>query len=969
MSSSALTAGIRHLRRKLATQQPSEESDEQLLHAFMTRRDDIAFAVLMRRHGPMVLHVCRRVLGHEQDAEDAFQATFLVFARNVAALRNKASLASFLHGTAYRTALKAKQSAARRRKHEGQAPSRPWADPTDELSWREVRAALDEEILQLPEIYRSVFILCSLEYLSREETARRLGLKEGTVSSRLTAARKRLAQQLARRGVELTAVLAATTLVSQSVSAAMMMATIKAAVATATGEEVAGIVSASVIELAKSTTTAMIAGKAKMATVLLLAVGMMTGASVWAYRGLAANAFPAVAVSTEPSTAKADEKPQASAPKRGARKSVEIQGRVLDPDGKPRAGAKLLLLEENGNPRQLGTTEADGQFHVIVPNDAKGSHLLAQAEGFGIDFVDFPRGDAKEPIEFRLVKDRAIHGRIVNTEGKPVAGARLALSNLGVYADNSMDSFLITWKKRHFMSGLPGGVKHLWSGAEKLFSATTDAEGRFVLRGLGDERFIALRVSGAGIADDDLWIVNRGGFDPKPYNQATLDNIPKGYENFVPRWLLHGPEPSIVAEAEKILRGVVKESGTDKGRPGVVVQLTRREGGELLKFFLQARTDAQGRFEIRGAHKAKSYMLEVGADMTEGYLPSQVWAADTAGYQPITVDITVKKGVIVTGRLIDGATGKPIHGFAMTAVLNNNPFLKDYPPLDAWLPRRDTDANGVFRLVAIPGPVLLMGGLNNYTSSFQYKAVEPDPKYPQYFDKQGLPNSVAFYVPGGAISPVQGCYCKVLEIKPDAKLVEQDIVLERASVLPVHLQDGDGKPLAGVWVTGLNRQDWHSPIQCEKAECSVYQLEPGKPRLLVFYHAQRKLFGTLALKGDENPPVVAKLASPGAIKGQLLDADGKPLVGVVIDVYYRQRVASEIHEHAHRAKQIVTDRKGAFLFDDLIPEQKFELAFHRGKRKFERTPKRVNSAMEVKAGECRDLGPINLKQLPETMEQ
>src|SRR5690348_2835226 len=124
MRHSALAAGIRRLRGKLASQQGNDDSDERLLNAFAVHRDDNAFGVLVRRHGPMVLHVCRRVLEHEQDAEDAFQATFLVLARNAALLRNKTALGSFLHGTAYRMAMSAKRAAARRRKHEGQASAR-----------------------------------------------------------------------------------------------------------------------------------------------------------------------------------------------------------------------------------------------------------------------------------------------------------------------------------------------------------------------------------------------------------------------------------------------------------------------------------------------------------------------------------------------------------------------------------------------------------------------------------------------------------------------------------------------------------------------------------------------------------------------------------------------------------------------------------------------------------------------------
>src|SRR5215467_1345629 len=113
MSSSALAAGIRQLRGLAVLQYRTEENDEQLLHAFAAHHDEAAFAVLVRRHGPMVLGVCRRVLGHQQDAEDAFQATFLVLAQRAASLRDPRALASFLYGTAYHLASKVKRAAGR----------------------------------------------------------------------------------------------------------------------------------------------------------------------------------------------------------------------------------------------------------------------------------------------------------------------------------------------------------------------------------------------------------------------------------------------------------------------------------------------------------------------------------------------------------------------------------------------------------------------------------------------------------------------------------------------------------------------------------------------------------------------------------------------------------------------------------------------------------------------------------------
>src|SRR5262249_34808824 len=189
-------------RRRRAPPTPDKPlTDAQPLERFLASRDEAAFSTLVRRHGPMVLGVCRAVLRQQQDAEDAFQVTFLVLARHSANVRKREALAGWLHGVAYRTAIQARRAAGRRRRHETRAEAMTQKHPSAEQSSQEIREARDEEVGRLPPAYRGPFVLCCLEGRSRAEAAGELGLKEGTVSSRLARARKQVQQGLARRGL------------------------------------------------------------------------------------------------------------------------------------------------------------------------------------------------------------------------------------------------------------------------------------------------------------------------------------------------------------------------------------------------------------------------------------------------------------------------------------------------------------------------------------------------------------------------------------------------------------------------------------------------------------------------------------------------------------------------------------------------------------------------------------------------
>src|SRR5262249_46889756 len=170
MSTAPLAAALPHLRTEAG-----RRSDRQLLQAYAAG-DQAAFAALVRRHGPMVLGLCRRVLPEVHDAEDAFQAVFLTLARKAARLRDARALTGWLYGASYRVAGRAKRAAARRRKHESRAVPRA-APAAWEVGWRELQVALDEEVARLPGVYRDAFVLCCLDGLSGLQAARQLGVK------------------------------------------------------------------------------------------------------------------------------------------------------------------------------------------------------------------------------------------------------------------------------------------------------------------------------------------------------------------------------------------------------------------------------------------------------------------------------------------------------------------------------------------------------------------------------------------------------------------------------------------------------------------------------------------------------------------------------------------------------------------------------------------------------------------------
>lgn len=315
MKEQPLHAAVRHLRELVAGTHDAEASDQELLRRFADGRDESAFAALVRRHAPMVREVCRRLLGQVSDVEDASQVVFLVLACKAGSIRRRQSLAGWLYGIAYRTALRLRRDAARRKGREGRTATRTPSDPVSEAIRRELCEVIDAELYRLPEGQRAALVLCYLEGCTRDEAARQLGQSLRTLDRLLQRGRELLRLRLARRGVTLSAALLALG-ISQDCARAAALAGQKL---------IPHDVSTEVIALMKGVLRSMFWTRIKLVAVSLLALTLLgTTAGILAFRATAQNPLSSPA---EPARAAAPTKPMSE---------PDVYALILIEDGEPR---------------------------------------------------------------------------------------------------------------------------------------------------------------------------------------------------------------------------------------------------------------------------------------------------------------------------------------------------------------------------------------------------------------------------------------------------------------------------------------------------------------------------------------------------------------------------------------------------------------------------------------------------------
>jgi RNA polymerase sigma factor (sigma-70 family) len=704
MATAQLGAVLRHIRHLADDPTMGEPSDGALLRAFLGGNDPSAFAALVRRHGPMVLQVCRRTLGNAHDAEDALQATFLTLARQAASIRKRESLASWLHGVAYRMATDARKAAARRQRHESRASPPPPRDPALSAAWRELQGLLDEEVARLPEALRGPFVLCCVQDQTCAEAARQLGLQEGTVWNRLGRARKRLKERLTRRGVALTTALAAVVVgvdgAAAGVPRPLVAIVVKAAAQLMAGQALAGgPVSGHVLALVEGVNRTMFLNKCKTAILQLVGTALVgAGLGMAVVRGAACGEPPPDPLAPPEAAREGPKKgrPQAADAPAKDKDAVPMGGRVLDADGKPVAAADVALLvvpksspsDYAGLSKEVlahGRADGAGRFRLSVSRaalaDSRAAYVIAGKAGHGLAWAPADLNRPAEEALVRLAPEKVIRGRLIDVQGQPTPGVRVSLTMLGEPRRNGV----------YLFHALPRESLPSWPGP-----ATTGKDGKFVLAGLSPDLEGYLKIDGEEFA-------------------IASAHIKAGQQN-------RNQEVNLTLSPARTLEGVVTAADTGKPVPGARVSLIQSDAA--------CQADDKGRYRLRlpaelpvSGFYDDGYSPEVKVLPPEGqtylpYLHLQTGLKWPKGAVKHHLDLTLPRGVLVRGTVTDAATGQPIAGAVAKVIVPEYtvPASKSWYP---HIPQASTGADGTFAVAVPPGRrghLLVKGPNGNYVA-------------------------------------------------------------------------------------------------------------------------------------------------------------------------------------------------------------------------------------------------------------
>jgi RNA polymerase sigma factor (sigma-70 family) len=970
---------LRYIRRLAVHAESNESSDTALLGRFLANRDERAFAALVERHAALVLQVCWRILGNIHDAQDAFQATFLVLARKAATVRPPEALPAWLHGVARRVALKTRSARFRKQRLErplAEMTMDPRPDPLSELSVRDYLAIIDEEVRRLPEVYRLPVILCCLEGRSIEEAAQQLGWTTGSVKGRLERGRARLHARLARRGLTLSAALAATELSRGAVSAALaagLTGPLVSAAMTFAARQMppAAAVSAQAAAIAGDFLKSMALAKLKTAAALMLAMCLLAG-GLLAYRQADVPRMAGLEVPT-PSTSSANPpKPAAPAALSNKEKSkvgeetydrMEVSGRVLDPQGRPLAGARLYVgyayrrseLDAVAHPPIYplrATSGMDGRFHfVLVRSDLDARYLdasrpvvIAAADGFGLDWAEIG-GAAAVTVSLRLVQDFPLEGRVLDAQRNPVAGAKVFVREVSSDSAANRTRFIENQDRSS------PTLKTCWGPLpEQPPQVTTGYDGRFRLTGLGRDRRVMLALAGPAIPPTERMAITR-----------PAAAIPAG------SMLPCGVPFEFVAVAPRSIRGVVRDKTTGQAVAGVKISeqvdtCEQRNGSST-------HTDKDGRYELLVYPGSSEYVILAQPQNGQPYFAAAAHLPKTPGLAPLTADFELIGGIPLQGRVIDQATGNP----PKRAVVEYYPL---FPNAHSSVLTRlahfqaassaTLQADGSFSLTVLPGPGVVLVAASprdsyacarideqELANLFKGRDLERRREALRRLLDQGLANlSIDGADRGGSSwlfigSPwVKRCVDRynalcLIQLDEGTKSLVLDVTVQPARPLRGTVIRPNGLPLCGVEVCGLTSMP--DAEMLETTSFLVEGLNPQRTRELSFHHKEKGLGKFLTIRGEETKTLTVQLEPCSEVIGRVMNRAGRPVPGVRIGFH---------SEGKGLAAKAETDRQGRFRAA-LVPGLQYYWGLPTQRQ-------RTIQVLTVESGKIKDLGDLLL---------
>jgi RNA polymerase sigma factor (sigma-70 family) len=613
-------------------------NDEQLLERFVAKRDEAAFEALVVRHGRSVLAVCHDVLRDGHDAEDAFQATFLILARKAGGLWVRGSLAAWLHRVARRVSVEANLQMARRKRFEKTGADIDVAGTTSRRPEADLLAIMHEEIDRLPLKYRSPIILCELECLTRNEAACRLGLQPGTVAGRLARARSILRDRIVRRtNVEegrLAALGAICSATMPEVPSSFITKAVKLPTTWPTGMSLkSGIDSVRAVRLAQRTSTAMLLTKFNCTAAMSIAAGF---ALVAVFVGFA-RVRPASTAFAEAGAAVVSEQARAestSRPPDVRLTTVLLAGTVVLQDGSPAVGAHVFMSTvthayARGEIRAGTIVAKNGEFHFDVPKvDVPWAGMIgtgtlwAYKPGHLVSSTPVYKGALPSDLPQRLVLGPPTRAQfqIRRPDGTAVAGAMVeprALARNHAEVPDRLSSMI---------------------GAESI----TDAHGRALVTAFFPEEITGIRVTAQGFGQQEFL------FESRQTNIEThvIRLLPVG-----------GLKGRLVGQLDAI-----------RLRPLYVVDLSARDEAWQYSYKCVISTDENGRFEIPKL-AVGSYGLSTVPRFDFAWWAGTDGLNDVAAGKTSEVVLTLKLAVKVRGFVREEGTGKPVAGVEVAVAL------------------------------------------------------------------------------------------------------------------------------------------------------------------------------------------------------------------------------------------------------------------------------------------------------------